>query len=98
VEIAKILKGYAQNVGIEVDMMPLLILHRKRVRSSQIRELLKVVTIDLASLILDKESELVYNFSSKPFFPLKVGSLARCAGEPSQVWKEAIEVRTSSCA
>ncbi|MDR1890744.1 MAG: hypothetical protein LBQ23_00970 [Puniceicoccales bacterium] len=51
----KILKGYAKNFGIEVSVMPLLILHGKRVSSSHIRKLLEVGDVDLASLMLGRE-------------------------------------------
>ncbi|MDR1528085.1 MAG: hypothetical protein LBS22_00645 [Puniceicoccales bacterium] len=52
---AKILKGYAKHFGIEVTVMPLLMLKGKRVSSSHIRELLEVGHVDLASLMLDRK-------------------------------------------
>ncbi|MDR2776712.1 MAG: hypothetical protein LBB17_01550 [Puniceicoccales bacterium] len=51
----KILKGYAKHFGIEVTIMPLLVLKGKRVSSSHIRELLEVGHIDLANLMLDRK-------------------------------------------
>ncbi|MDR0692992.1 MAG: hypothetical protein LBF49_00230 [Puniceicoccales bacterium] len=51
----KILKGYAKHFGIEVTVMPLLILKGKRVSSSHIRELLEVGHLDLANLMLDRK-------------------------------------------
>ncbi|MDR2778857.1 MAG: adenylyltransferase/cytidyltransferase family protein [Puniceicoccales bacterium] len=52
---AKILQGYGKHFGIEVEIMPLLVLKGKRVSSSHIRELLKTGNVDLASLMLDQK-------------------------------------------
>jgi riboflavin kinase/FMN adenylyltransferase len=51
----KIVKGDPKHLGIEVTVMPLLVLKGKRVSSSHIRELLGIGHLDLANLMLDRK-------------------------------------------
>jgi riboflavin kinase/FMN adenylyltransferase len=60
-----ILVGYAQRIGISVEIVPQLVLNGERVSSSRIRKLLDSNDISLANLMLGKGGEKACDFREK---------------------------------